>query len=108
MPDNAVVRSLFPSAGHSKKVAFNPDNFVIESVEQLLFAEEVLDAMDADLVDKIHYAVLHTKAEQYVKTHLDLLTKPWLRNGGAVHDIIEALRQETGASTPAVYPSHCH
>ena len=109
MRDNALVLSLFPRADTTtQKVAFYPENFDIGNVEQLLFAEEVLDAMDADLVDKVHYAALHVKAETFVKGNLELLTKPWLRTAGAVHDIIETLRQERGISPANTVPAHCH
>lgn len=109
MTDNAMVSSLFPRAGQTgKKVTFHPEHFHIGSIEQLLFAEELLDAMDADLVDKIHYGQLHKKAEQYVKEHPELLTKTWLRAGGAVHDIIETLRQQQGLVAPACLSPHCH
>ena len=108
MQDNAVVRSLFPTANPAKKVCFYPENFVIESVEQLLFAEEILDAMDADLVDKVHYAALHSKAENYVKAHAELLHTPWQRAAGAVHDILESHRQQLGLAPLAAVPAHCH
>lgn len=110
MQNNATVKSLFPSADTTtqRQVQFYPENFQIESVEHLLFAEEILDSMDANLVDKVHYVALHTKAETYIKGRLELLTKPWLRAAGAVHDIIETLRQERGIATPTTASSHCH
>lgn len=92
----AIIHVLFPQASKSSKVAFNAEKFVIGSSEQLLFAEEVLDAMDAELVDKTQYAQLHAKADAYVATHPELLHRPWLRTAGAVHDIIEAHRQISG------------
>lgn len=106
---NTFVLSLFPGARQDGKlVNFHPENFHINSVEQLLFAEEVLDAMDAELVDKVHYATLHAKAQAYISKNLELLHKPWLRAAGAVHDIIESLRQQQGVDAPASVPAHCH
>ncbi len=96
MPHISILRELFPKASAANKVAFNVEGFSITSTEQLLFAEEVLDAMDAELVQRTLYADLHAKADQYVREHLELLQKPWLRTAGAVHDILEALRQEKG------------
>ena len=100
-PQVEIIRQLFPRASATNQIAFDVSAFSLDSIEQLLFAEEILDAMDADLVQKTQYAALYAKAESFVKAHPELLQKPWLRAAGAVYDLIEALRQEQGACVPA-------
>ena len=92
---------LFPLASQKvgPQLRVHTRNAQVNNVQQLLFAEELLDGMDAGLVFKEGYAELYQKAEAYVLANPALLTTPWLRSAGAVHDIIEAIKQQRMSAT---------
>lgn len=60
--------------------------------------EEYLDAVDSGLVAATAtYVRLGQQAEQYLREHWDL-SQPWVRPGGAVHDLLTSL--QTTFDTP--------
>lgn len=48
----------------------------------------------ADLYATPVYALLEKKAREFISRHPQLLVQPWLRNCGAVRDLIEAVGNE--------------
>lgn len=66
----------------------------IGSLSNLIAAEETMDAMAADENCGLFYQYLEVQAENFLKANPALLAEPWVRNGGAVHDMIERLRPE--------------
>lgn len=79
----------------------------ISTLAQLIFAEEVLDDLDAQPDAEIAGAFLRARAEAYVRANPDLLSAPWLRNAGAVYDIIERVRNEFLDTAARVSNSVC-
>jgi hypothetical protein len=59
----------------------------------LLAAEEVLDSLAAQSLRGDGYFDIEARARAYIKEHPELLNAAWLRNGGAVYDLIEAARE---------------
>ncbi len=64
----------------------------IRSTRDLMNVEEYLDAVDSGLVAaSATYVRLCQQAEQYLREHWDL-SQPWVRPGGAVHDMLTSLQ----------------
>ena len=66
----------------------------IDTLAQLIFAEEVIDDMESRKEASLTCQLLRARAEAFVRANPELLNAPWLRNGGAVYDIIERVRNE--------------
>jgi hypothetical protein len=66
----------------------------IDNLAKLLLAEEILDDMAGTYDLNEEYWMLHARAVEYVRANRELLVQPWLRNGGAVYDIIAKVRNE--------------
>lgn len=59
----------------------------------LLAAEEVLDLLAAHGIKDSEYLDIEGYAKAYLAQHPELLDSPWLRNGGAVYDLITSARE---------------
>jgi hypothetical protein len=85
---NNLIKGMFsPLLSPSSRIA---------SIAQLLLAEEILDELASHDDCNLAYWQLYARTEAYVRANPELLRKPWLRNGGAVRDIIAQINAEDG------------
>ena len=66
----------------------------IDTLSKLIAAEEAMDAMAADRNLGLFYQYLELHSEKFLKANPLLLSEPWVRSGGAVHDMIQRLRKD--------------
>jgi hypothetical protein len=70
-------------------------SFGIKNLADLVFAEEILDDLESmGLAGNQAYFRFRGLVCTYVYNNPALFLEPWLRNGGAVFDIIENARQD--------------
>jgi hypothetical protein len=67
----------------------------VNTLAGLLLCEQVLDALGmVNLRGTGVYKMLEGKAASYLRASPHLLLQPWLRNGGAVFDLVSQLSAE--------------
>lgn len=64
----------------------------IRTIQELLHAEVVIDAMESETGPNTSSKILRNRAKAFISKNHDLFDTPWLRKGGAVYDIISQLR----------------
>lgn len=80
----------------------------VQTVSDLLMAEEVLDDLANRRLDHtLDYQSLLAKCAFFLASHPEVYMQPWLRNGGAVYDLVHnvkdiALKRRSSTSTNAM------
>jgi hypothetical protein len=83
----------------------NANSTRVENLAQLLLAEEILDELDSQGKHTLQHHLLTCQAEAYILANPEILDKPWLRNGGAVHDMISRVKEQQLARAEKVFHS---
>ena len=77
---------------HSHRATFLEE---VHSVPDLLVAEVILDDLDSRRLGGTgEYQQLMAQANAFLRANPSVYMEPWIRGGGAIHDLIEELRQE--------------
>ncbi len=69
----------------------------IRTLGDLVLVEEYLDSVDGGLLARTAvYAGLQQEAQRFLRSRPELVRLPWVRNGGAIYDLVQRLREQLG------------